>query len=1009
MTRFMFTLLVCIGAWAGSTVLDVDLANASALASLDAAGSDPICMLGDRKALVVFVRFKQDTAATAWDSSACYQWRETPNTVLMPWMSTFLADECSDPGSCPDTTSDCVAATAATSAVEPSLTDFYDAMSNGKYWFWGNVHPTVEVTDYVRSAYASSVAGVGQANCEILTRLDASIDFSEYDRNPKDGYVDQLVMVYRTFKHAAGDYTGFAWLAGSDTSTVDSTFVTNDIVDGDTIKIDLNWGATCPGGITLEGQNIQVALQQAAHESGHLFFSRGSDTWRFTHIPFISTFGVMDADSGEAGLAYSAFERERLGWITPANTTTSQTGLSLAPAFRGGTAVKVVAASNDTTEFFLLENRARTTWYEQEHPEFPCRFAAAPQGVAAYHVELSGSSELALTDGRYHKLVDVETPEGLFEASGATIDRTKPRPFRGLDTLDLSLTTRPTALATYGMPNGANTFAAYTTPNTNAYYRCDECQNWEQKTYTGLNVHNITFGADSTVTLDVVFGDSSKANHVFRPSSGAYTAAWKGTLYLAGDVTIDSLATVSMTEGTSAKAREGYDRSCLFKKGGVDTSRVELVIAGGGTLDVNGTSGSWVTFTSTDATPDTADWYGIRLAPNGAVDLNYADVGYGVLGVSAAATPLSVNVANSRIHHHSIIGIYEEAVADTVEIHNSVIDSSGYAGIYLVQKKSLTATPYFRTKIHNNRIFGNSYLGGLEVGLDNLGGTGVQRDSLWQNTIGHSPTPGQYGVWSYRDGGMSGSHITSAHSDTITTFLYDGVTLDGISGATLKRMTFSNIAELGSGTGRALVLHGASSASVDESKFAGTNYTHVWNDSGCTVALTDTNAFYNVAGPDTMVWNWDPSVTMTAQRNWWNQASCNVGPEAKKFYGLWDKASWLCSAPSLALPDPWSNQETAGATFELRLSLTPNPSASVGVIRYEVEGRGDDTHEVAITIFNVAGRRMRSLLHERLGAGAYEIVWDPTAGPGEPLTPGVYFVRYTVDDRFRTAKLVISR
>lgn len=84
---------------------------------------DPMCMLGDTRALVIFAMFKDfDTTDAYQDSNACYRWHEA-RTALYPWMSSFLADTCSVPGNCPPpTTAACSAVTISNSATEPSLT-----------------------------------------------------------------------------------------------------------------------------------------------------------------------------------------------------------------------------------------------------------------------------------------------------------------------------------------------------------------------------------------------------------------------------------------------------------------------------------------------------------------------------------------------------------------------------------------------------------------------------------------------------------------------------------------------------------------------------------------------------------------------------------------------------------------------------------------------------------------------------------------------------------------------
>lgn len=1014
---FTLSLAALVGLPVSDPAVALDIKCASSetdLLSTDSPDADPLCMLGDRKALTVFIRFKSDTSGTSWDSSACYQWRETPQSTLMPWMSSFLASYCSDPGNCPGTTTSCAAATVDTFAVEPSMTDYYDEMSGGKHWLWGTVHSSVQVTDNPRSSYASGLVGIGEANLEILTRLDSSVDFSQYDRNPLDGYVDQIFMIYRTFRGDSQGFTGYAWLAGPLSAATDSTFTTNDWNGSEYIKIDLRFTGRRPGGVTLEGQNLHLAIQQAAHEAGHNFFTRGSEGWRFNHIQYISTFGVMDGYSGEAGLPFCAFERERMGWISPTSVSSTQTGLSLNDAFRGGSAVKIPL--RDSTEFFLIENRAKKSWYDRDHSDlYECDFDALPnRGGVIYHVDLNGSDDPGVGPNRWHKLVDVEVAEGLFDTSGVTaLDRTEPNPFYGLDSLDTGQGRRPAATHTFGNGN-ANTFATYTAPNTNRYIEVS-AGNWRQTGYTAVNVQNITLSAaDSTLTFDVVIGDSSKANHVFRPSSGAYTGKWAGWLYLVGDVSVDSLVTLDVASGTTVKSRYSYDQSALQTTGGLDAGRTELRISGGATLDVNGASGSLATFTSTRGTPAAGDWYGIDLKANASLALTYGDVGHGLYGVSSASSPTSFVIENSKVHHHSELGVYAVAKQATFEIKDSEIYSNGYAGISLSQKKELAGSPQLLTKIFRNKIYSNDAGGGNEVELMNLGGTGIQIDSLKNNAIGSSGNYGEYGLYSDRaTGGGTGSHKTIGYRDTVAYFSNDGITLLGLASSELDRLVTKEIQT------RALVVTGAATVELDSSKFEGTNYTHVWNDTLSTTCLGDTssagacpgiNALFSVAA-DTVVWNWNTPVTLKAENNWWDYNLCSiVPPPAKKFYGPVDRDPRLCTQPSLARPgdDFWPEGGEGEIPSQLRIAASPNPFSSGVVIRYAVPG-GEDPSEVEVSVFDVAGRLVESLVNGRQPAGSYEFHWHPGTAERRLVPPGIYFVRLAVGTQVRTAKVVLTQ
>ena len=69
----------------------------------------------------------------------------------------------------------------------------------------------------------------------------------------------------------------------------------------------------------------------------------------------------------------------------------------------------------------------------------------------------------------------------------------------------------------------------------------------------------------------------------------------------------------------------------------------------------------------------------------------------------------------------------------------------------------------------------------------------------------------------------------------------------------------------------------------------------------------------------------------------------------------------------------------------------------------QIRARGGD---VRVGIYDVTGRRVRSL--ERLGAGPGEqvLVWDGRDGGGRQLAPGVYLARYQAGAAHGTRRLV---
>jgi uncharacterized repeat protein (TIGR01451 family) len=87
-----------------------------------------------------------------------------------------------------------------------------------------------------------------------------------------------------------------------------------------------------------------------------------------------------------------------------------------------------------------------------------------------------------------------------------------------------------------------------------------------------------------------------------------------------------------------------------------------------------------------------------------------------------------------------------------------------------------------------------------------------------------------------------------------------------------------------------------------------------------------------------------------------------------------------------------TNPGSQGTTAKLS-AATPNPFSSTTQFSYEVVG---DKAEVSITVYNVAGRQVRTLVLANQAAGRYTVTWDGKSDEGASMTRGVYFVRAIV-------------
>ena len=80
--------------------------------------------------------------------------------------------------------------------------------------------------------------------------------------------------------------------------------------------------------------------------------------------------------------------------------------------------------------------------------------------------------------------------------------------------------------------------------------------------------------------------------------------------------------------------------------------------------------------------------------------------------------------------------------------------------------------------------------------------------------------------------------------------------------------------------------------------------------------------------------------------------------------------------------------------------IHPNPFNSSTTITYQLP---HSTH-VSLVVYDLSGRRVDSLVDERLGGGIYTATWQP-----DNLASGLYFVRFEAGDRMQMRKVVLIR
>ncbi len=87
-----------------------------------------------------------------------------------------------------------------------------------------------------------------------------------------------------------------------------------------------------------------------------------------------------------------------------------------------------------------------------------------------------------------------------------------------------------------------------------------------------------------------------------------------------------------------------------------------------------------------------------------------------------------------------------------------------------------------------------------------------------------------------------------------------------------------------------------------------------------------------------------------------------------------------------------ATEEEIEAALHRLFQNYPNPFHTSTTIAYEVEKAGP----VTVMVYDVLGRRVRTLVDETQPVGTYQAVWDGRDGGGQPVAAGTYFYRLRV-------------
>lgn len=291
-----------------------------------------------------------------------------------------------------------------------SVHDYYNEVSYGRFNFAATVTGNAAGNDWLdvttmaggntyayfvnnaqgMGAYPQNSQGLVEA---VVKAVDPLVDFSPFDTDG-DGKVDGVAVIFagdadgsngKFWPHAWGLGTGGHEYTTGDGVVVDAYYVSSEVESSGTAEI----GTHC-------------------HEYGHVLGLPDLYDYTYTSngVGYYDLMGLgnsLGAVDGRQPAQLSAWSKKQLGWLAPTVATFGEQ--TLAQVENTAAAVQVPATLNNTTEYFLVENRQQTGFD-----------ALLPgSGLLIYHIDESvyAARPDGPNDDRTHKAVDVECADGL--------------------------------------------------------------------------------------------------------------------------------------------------------------------------------------------------------------------------------------------------------------------------------------------------------------------------------------------------------------------------------------------------------------------------------------------------------------------------------------------------------------------------------------------------------------------------------------------------------------------
>jgi hypothetical protein len=112
------------------------------------------------------------------------------------------------------------------------------------------------------------------------------------------------------------------------------------------------------------------------------------------------------------------------------------------------------------------------------------------------------------------------------------------------------------------------------------------------------------------------------------------------------------------------------------------------------------------------------------------------------------------------------------------------------------------------------------------------------------------------------------------------------------------------------------------------------------------------------------------------------------------------------AGPSLLTGVEFQKNPFAAATAFQLGSNYPNPFNASTVITFQLPAASD---MIDLTIFDINGKKVRTLLHETMPPGNFAVRWDGTDSQGRAMASGIYFYRLNAGNKTLSGKMTFLK